>query len=166
MLTIATTVEEATQAAGEIRAGGTDVQERRRAGLSHGPLVDIHKVAGLDQIESTPSGTTIGALVKIDTAATDPHIVPSYAGLAQAAAGLATPQIRWMGTMGGALLQKTRCHFFRHPAYSCYKSGGDDCPAREGHNPNGVVFDLGPCVFPHPATLGMALLAYEAEVEI
>ncbi|MCG8349588.1 MAG: 2Fe-2S iron-sulfur cluster-binding protein [Chloroflexales bacterium] len=46
-----------------------------------------------------------------------------------------------------------------------YKKGGNDCPARTGHHQHGVVFDLGPCVFSHPATLGMALLTYAAEVE-
>jgi len=167
MLTIATTPEQAIQAEGELRAGGTDVQERRRSGIASGPVVDIRRLPGYDAIAWNDDGAaSIGALVTIDAVATDAQIRRHYAGLAQAAAGLATPQIRWMSTMGGALLQRTRCAYYRHPAFTCFKSGGEGCPARTGHNPNGVVFDLGPCVYPHPATLGMALLAYEAQVDV
>jgi CO/xanthine dehydrogenase FAD-binding subunit len=46
------------------------------------------------------------------------------------------------------------------------KKGGQHCPARTGNHLFGVCFDLGPCVAPHPSTLGMALLAYDAEVEV
>ncbi len=167
MLTIVTTAAEVADTHGEIRAGGTDLHDRYRAGVSAGPIVDIHKVSGLDQIEQHADGSTaIGALVTIDEVGKHPLIAQPYAGLAQAANGLATPQIRWAASMGGALLQRTRCWFYRHPDYVCYKKGGDECHARARHNPNGVLFDRGGCVYPHPSTLGMALLAYEAEVEI
>lgn len=53
-----------------------------------------------------------------------------------------------------------------NPSFRCYKRGGESCPSREGNHSSGVIFDVGPCVFPHPSTLGMALLAYEAQVEI
>lgn len=151
----------------EFRAGGTDVQERRRTGISTGPVVDIHLLHGFSTIDWDEDGSArIGTLVTIDAVARDPGLNQHYRGLAQAAGGLATPQIRWMSTMGGALLQRTRCAYYRHPAFHCYKNGGDACYARTGHNPNGVVFDRGACVYPHPSTLGMALLTYEAEVEI
>lgn len=167
MLTMATTVNDVTAAAGEIRAGATDVQERRRSGLSTGAVVDISRLRGYDTLKRHDDGTlSLGSLVKIDTVATNPYLIANYPGLAQAAGGLATPQIRWMGSLGGALLQRTRCSFYRHPAYHCYKDGGTECHAREGHNPNGVVFDVGPCAYPHPSTLGMALLTYEATVTI
>jgi len=167
MLTIATTLEEAAAAPGELRAGGTDVQERRRSGIASGPLVDISRLPGLNTIAWGDDGAaTVGALVSIDAVARDERVRAGYPGLAQAAGGLATPQIRLMGTMGGALLQRIRCWYFRHPAFDCFKKGGEGCPARAGHNPNGVLFDLGPCAYPHPSTLGMALLAYEAQVEV
>lgn len=167
MLTVVATASEVAQSQGEIRAAGTDLQDRYRAGVSSGPIVDIHKLPGLDKIEQQAEGTTsIGALVTIDQVAKHPLIAQQYTGLAQAADGLATPQIRWAASMGGALLQRTRCWFYRHPDYHCFKKGGDECYARDRHNPNGVVFDRGGCVYPHPSTLGMALLAYEADVEI
>ena len=167
MNTFATTIEEISKANGEIRAGGTDFQERRRSRVSKGELIDITGLKGLDKIEKNSDGSTsIGTLVSIDTIANDPFIQKSYSGLAEAAGALATPQIRLVGTMGGSLLQRTRCHYYRNPHFDCYKKGGDSCPAREGEHTFGVCFDLGPCVFPHPSTLGMVLMAYGAEYEL
>jgi xanthine dehydrogenase YagS FAD-binding subunit len=167
MLTRATTLEEVRSAVGEIRAGGTDVQERYRTGVSAGPLIDISRLADSRTIHWTEDGAaTLGTLVSLHTIATDPRIRAAYSGLAKAAGEVATPQIRLMGTLGGTLLQRTRCWYFRNPSFRCYKRGGESCPAREGNHSSGVIFDLGPCVFPHPSTLGMALLAYEAQVKI
>ncbi|MGB0385921.1 MAG: FAD binding domain-containing protein [Ardenticatenaceae bacterium] len=166
-LIIASTLEEAIQAEGEMRAGGTDVQERRRSGVSSGPIVDISRLPGLDGIDWHPDGAvSIGTLVKIATVGADERIRQHYPGLAMPAESLATPQIRYMGTMGGVVLQHTRCWYYRHHAFNCYKKGGDSCPARNGNHQFGVCFDLGPCVYPHPSSIGMALIAYDADVEI
>jgi xanthine dehydrogenase YagS FAD-binding subunit len=151
----------------EYRAGGTDVQQRLRSGVSRGRVVDVERRPGLDRIEWDERGRgRIGALVTLATVANDPRLRASYPGLASSAAAVATPQIRAVGTLGGSLLQRNRCWYFRHPSVSCFKKGGDDCPARTGNHLYSVCFDLGPCVAPHPSTLGMALLAYEAEVEV
>jgi xanthine dehydrogenase YagS FAD-binding subunit len=161
------TIEDALATAGEYRAGGTDLQQRLRSGVSSGPPVDLLRLPGLDRVEwEEQGGARIGALVTIATLAGDPRLAAAYPGLAQCAAALATPQIRAAGTLGGNLLQRTRCWYYRHPAISCLKKGGEDCPARTGNHLFGVCFDLGPCVAPHPSTLGMALLAYDAEVEV
>jgi len=64
------------------------------------------------------------------------------------------------------LAQRSRCWYFRNPHMSCLKKGGADCPARLGNHLYGVAFDLGPCVAPHPSTLGAALAAYDASVAI
>ncbi|WP_461326540.1 FAD binding domain-containing protein [Bradyrhizobium elkanii] len=84
--------------------------------------------------------------------------------MAAAAQGLATPQIRHMATLGGNLAQRSRCWYFRNPQIACLKKGGADCPARSGNHLYHVTFDLGPCVAPHPSTMAMALLAYDAKV--
>jgi xanthine dehydrogenase YagS FAD-binding subunit len=161
------TLEEARQAAGEYRAGGTDLQQRLRSGVSSGPPVDLGLLPGLDRVEWDERGAArIGALVPIATIAGDSRLAAAYPGLAGAAAALATPQIRAAGTLGGNLLQGNRCWYYRHPDISCLKKGGEDCPARTGNHLLGVCFDLGPCVAPQPSTLGMALLAYEAQVEV
>lgn len=148
----------------ERQAGGTDVQDRRRRGTSRGPLVALRPADAPDRIVWHDGRATIGALVRLATIASDAQIVGAYPGLAAAAGGLATPQIRAVATTGGALLQRTRCWYFRDPEVSCFKKGGGTCPAREGDHSFGVCFDLGPCVWPHPSTLGAALLAYEADV--
>ena len=149
----------------ELRAGGTDLTERRRSGVSSGPVADIERRPDLYRVEwRADGGVTIGALTTIARLAEDPRLGAAYPGLAAAAGGLATPQIRRVGTLGGNLLQHTRCWYYRHPAASCLKKGGTACPARTGNHLYGVLFDLGPCVAPHPSTLGAALLAYDAVV--
>ena len=158
------TIEEARRASGEFRAGGTDLQQRLRSGVSPGPPVDLGLLPDLDRVDWDGGAARIGAMVPIATLAGDPRLAAAYPGLAHAAASLATPQVRAAGTLGGNLLQRNRCWYYRHPAIDCLKKGGTDCPARAGNHLLGVCFDLGPCVAPHPSTLGMALLAYDAEV--
>ena len=167
MLTIANNLKQATQGKGEFRAGATDLNARHRIGIRSEKLVDISRLNELKSIEWQADGSArIGALVKIEALAKDENIKRFYPALAQAAGGLATPQIRRMGTVGGSLLQRTRCWYYRHPHFTCFKKGGDSCPAREGNHQYGVCFDLGPCVFPHPSTIGMALVAYDGSVTV
>jgi xanthine dehydrogenase YagS FAD-binding subunit len=161
------TLEDARRAPGEYRAGGTDLQQRLRSGVSTGPAIDLGPLPGLDRLDWDKTGAArIGALVPIAAIASDPRLAAAYPGLASAAGALATPQIRAVATLGGNLLQRSRCWYYRHPAISCLKKGGDDCPARGGNHLLGVCFDRGPCVAPHPSTLGMALLTYEAQAEV
>jgi len=161
----ATSIDDAVAAAGDYRAGGTDLQERLRHDVRPRPLVDLTPLDDLTRIESgDDGGVTVGALVTVATVASD--LASSHPAVAQTAAGLATPQIRAVATIGGNLTQRTRCWYYRHPALSCFKSGGDGCPARDGDHSLGVVFDLGPCVHPHPSSIGMALLAGDAQVGV
>jgi xanthine dehydrogenase YagS FAD-binding subunit len=166
-ITFPRTLEEATHAQGEFRAGGTDLQERRRSGVSTGPLVDLTGLTELRHIAWGADGSArFGALVPMATIAEDPRIRAAYPGLAAAAGGLATPQIRAVGTLGGNLLQRSRCWYFRQPSVHCFKKGGSNCPARAGDHLYDVCFDLGPCIAPHPSTLAAALLAYDAQIEV
>ena len=145
MITIAKDIKDVEKAVGEIRAGGTDFQERRRSKVSRGAIIDITRLPELDQIDANAEGSlSIGALVTIEDIGTNELIQESYPGLALPAQTLATPQIRRMGTMGGVLCQRTRCWYYRHPDFSCYKKGGDSCVAREGNHHFGVCFDFGP----------------------
>jgi xanthine dehydrogenase YagS FAD-binding subunit len=160
----ASSVDDAIAADGIYRAGGTDLQERVRH-LSDAPaIVDLAGIAELTGIDSEGDGLRIGALVTVaDLAA---RLADSHPAVALTAAGLATPQIRAVATLGGNLTQRTRCWYYRHPGLGCVKSGGTSCPARDGDHLLGVVFDRGPCVHPHPSSLGMALLASDADVSI
>lgn len=166
MSILARNLKDATAANGEIRAGGTDVSPRRRLGVSAGDLIDISRIPDLESVVASNSGAEIGALVTIDSVARHPDLLRLYPGLAMAAGSLATPQIRKAASMGGALLQRTRCWYYRHEEFDCFKKGGDSCPAREGNHEYGVCFDLGGCVFPHPSTLGMAMMVYDATLTI
>jgi xanthine dehydrogenase YagS FAD-binding subunit len=149
----------------EFRAAGTDLSERRRSGLSHGPLIDIAATPGTAGIEWDTNGAArIGALTAIETIAVDLRLAAAYPGVAASAQGLATPQIRHLATLGGNIAQRSRCWYFRNPHIDCLKKGGSDCPSRDGNHLYGVAFDLGPCVAPHPSTMAAALLAYDAEI--
>lgn len=168
--TRAGSVAEAIGAPGEFRAGGTDLQERLRshAGEPGGrAIVDLRDITGLDGIELAETGARIGALVRIADVGAHPGLQASYRALTLPAQTLATPQIRSMATMGGALCQRTRCAYYRHPDLACPKKGNaDSCPSRQGFHELGVCFDFGPCVYPHPSSVACALLTYDAEVEV
>ena len=149
----------------EFRAAGTDLSERRRSGVSRGPLIDIAPAPDTTGVHWGAEGTVrIGALTTIAAIAADPRIAAAYPGIAASAQGLATPQIRHLATLGGNLAQRSRCWYFRNPHIACLKKGGSDCPARSGNHLYGVAFDLGPCVAPHPSTMAAALLAYGAGI--
>jgi xanthine dehydrogenase YagS FAD-binding subunit len=149
----------------EFRAAGTDLSERRRSGVSHGPLIDIKTSPDAIGMNWGADGALrIGAFTTIAAIAADERIMEAYPGLAASALGLATPQIRHLATLGGNLAQRSRCWYFRNPDIACLKKGGADCPARAGNHLYSVAFDLGPCVAPHPSTMAAALLAHDATV--
>jgi xanthine dehydrogenase YagS FAD-binding subunit len=151
--------------AAEFRAAGTDLSERRRSGVSRGPLIELSAGPDTIGIEWAADGAArIGAFTTIAAIAADVRIAQAYPGLAAAALGLATPQIRHLATLGGNLAQRSRCWYFRNPHIACLKKGGSECPARAGNHLYSVAFDLGPCVAPHPSTMAAALLACEGSV--
>ena len=149
----------------EFRAAGTDLSERRRSGVSKGPLMDIVPASDISGMHWGADGTLrIGAYTTIAAIAADRSIAAAYPGIAASALGLATPQIRHLATLGGNIAQRSRCWYYRNPHIACLKKGGTDCPARDGNHLYHVAFDLGPCVAPHPSTMAAALLAYDATV--
>lgn len=119
----------------EFRAAGTDLSERRRSGVSRGPIVDIAPTPSMIGIVCDKTGAIrIGAWTTVAAIASDAHIAKGYGGIAAAARGLATPQIRHVATLGGNLAQRSRCWYYRNPQTACLKKGGDVCPAREGNH--------------------------------
>lgn len=152
-----------TGTAVEWLAGGTDLMDRRRHGISHGPVRSLPDDPRLNAITWRGDGSaTIGAAVTIAAMATDARLAAAYPALAATAAGLATPEIRRMATLGGNIAQRNRCWYFRNPAFTCLKRGGATCPARTGNHLYAVAFDRGPCVAPHASSMAAALLAYDA----
>ena len=163
--TVGEVVEALTTHGGELRAGGTDVLARR--GRVRLPLVDLHGVSGLHGVTWRPDGAArLGAMTTIAALADDDRLRAAYPALPLAAAELATPQIRATATVGGNLLQRNRCWYYRNPHFACHQTGGDTCPARGGVNLYSAVIDQGPCVATHPSSLATVLLAYDATVEV
>ncbi|MBB4930997.1 xanthine dehydrogenase YagS FAD-binding subunit [Lipingzhangella halophila] len=170
-MTAPTTVNAAAQAlhshGGQPRAGGTDVVSLARARRTNGPYVDLHRLAELRGVTLRADGSAlVGATTTIAEVAADPTLRASYPALAATAGALATPQVRAVATIAGNLLQRNRCVYYRNPAFSCFQSGGDTCPAREGDHQHAAVIDQGPCVAPHPSSMAVALLAYGATVHL
>jgi len=150
---------------GELRAGGTDVLARRDHGRR--PFVDLLGVPALHGVTWRDDGAgRLGAMTTIAEVGSDDRLRAAYPALAHAATELATPQVRATATVGGNLLQRNRCWYYRNPRFDCYQTGGDTCPARTGVNLYAAVIDQGPCVAPHPSTLATVLLAYDATVEV
>jgi len=167
MYTYATSIDQAIEAIGEFRAGGTDIQERIRSRVTTSPLIDIAGIDGLSSVEVSDEGVSIGALMTLDELQGHEYLARHYSALVLPAKTLATPQARHVATLGGSLSQRTRCAYYRHPDLGCPKKGGtDECPSRQGEHELGVAYDFGPCVYPHPSSIGCALLTYDARLAI
>jgi len=162
--------EGADSPAGEPRllAGGTDLLTLMKGDIANpGQLIDIKRLPELDNtIATSPEGTMIGALTSLAQLEDDPVIRDMHPALAEAAGLAASPQLRNMATIGGNLLQRPRCWYFRSDKVNCWLKGGDDCPARDGENQHHALFGESPCVATHPSDLATALVALGADVHL
>jgi xanthine dehydrogenase YagS FAD-binding subunit len=158
------------QADGQIRplAGGTDLLPLIKADVARPRrLVDLKRVPELAAgIQTTPTGLTIGALTTLSALESDARLRQGYAALVEAIGQAATPQLRNMATLGGNLLQRPRCWYFRSAHFQCWLKGGEVCHAREGENQLHAIFDASPCVAVHPSDPPAALLALDAAVAL
>jgi xanthine dehydrogenase YagS FAD-binding subunit len=113
-----------------------------------------------------PPTVTIGAGVKLVNIA-ESELLRPYPALTSAAAQIAGPQIRNMGTLGGSLCQRNRCWYFRDEHVQCLLKGGRRCFAHDGENQYHAIFTQGhPCVIVHPSTLAPPLMVLGATCEI
>ena len=149
-------------------AGGTDLLTLMKGEIvAPDRLVDIKRLNDLsDEIAVTHRGLEIGALATLAEIEIDPLVVSLAPALAQAAGLAATPQLHHMATLGGNLLQRPRCWYFRNAQIPCWLKGGDGCPAREGENQLHALFNSGPCVAVHPSDPATALAALDAEIVV
>jgi xanthine dehydrogenase YagS FAD-binding subunit len=149
-------------------AGGTDLLPLMKARIVQPRLlVNLKRLAELPRgIDSDASGIRIGALATLADVEQHPLLGRDYAVLAQAAGSAATPQLRNMATVGGTLLQRPRCWYFRSPHFHCWLKGGETCHARDGENAFHAIFDTGPCQAVHPSDVACALAALDAAIEI
>ena len=147
--------------------GGTDLLPQVRDGVVAAKrLVGLAAIPELAAIEETADGgLSIGAAATIADVASHP-LVRRYAALAEAAGGLATPQIRNEGTIGGNLAQRPRCWYYRSPLIPCLKKGGDRCYALAGNTRLLCVTGGDRCYIVHPSDTAVALSALDARIEI
>ena len=151
----------------QIIAGGTDLLgELKEYVETPKKLVNLKTIPGLDEIREDSSGVTIGALATIADIAGHPTIREHYTVLAEAAASVASPQIRNVGTIGGNLCQRPRCWYYRDAEIICLKKGGDKCYALSGLNKYHAIFGGGPVYIVHPSDTAPALIALGATVKI
>jgi len=147
-------------------AGGTDLLTLLKADLvAPERLVNVKALLPRG-IRAQPEGLEIGALTTLGEIENDRVVRDGYTALAQAAALAATPQIRNLATVGGNLLQRPRCWYFRNARIDCWLKGGADCPARDGENRNHAILGGGPCHAVHPSDIVPALLAFDAAVRL
>jgi xanthine dehydrogenase YagS FAD-binding subunit len=146
-------------------AGGMDL-----LGLMKDYIVSPDRVVsikGLDQtIAAGDGGLRIGAAVKIADLAEHAAARKQYPALVTAAEGVGTPQIRNMGTVGGNIMQRPRCWYFRNEEFNCLKKGGSRCFAVEGENQFHAIFGDGPCHIVHPSSLAVPVIAYGGKFRV
>lgn len=147
--------------------GGTNLVDLMKTGVERpAQLVDIRELP-LDQVELTADGgLRIGATVTNSDLAAHPEVRRRYPALTQAVLAGASGQLRNMATVGGNLLQRTRCGYFSDVSKPCNKRvPGSGCPAISGeHHNHAVLGASGHCVAVHPSDMGVALAAFDAVV--
>jgi xanthine dehydrogenase YagS FAD-binding subunit len=147
-----------------LKAGGIDVLDHLKEHLLEPPrLVDLKRIPGLDGITVEKDGALrIGALATLAKVAGHEAVRKTHPAIALACAEAASPQIRNVATIGGNVLQRPRCWYYRLESYKCVKKGGDTCFAVAGENRYHVLFGGGPAFPPHPSSAAVPLVAYGA----
>ncbi|MER5797924.1 FAD binding domain-containing protein [Streptomyces mirabilis] len=147
--------------------GGTNLVDLMKSGVERpARLVDVRELP-LDRVEFTRSGgLRIGATVTNSDLAAHPDVRRHYPALTQAVLAGASGQLRNMATVGGNLLQRTRCGYFTDLAKPCNKRvPGSGCPAVEGEHHNHAILGASAhCVATHPSDMAVALSAFDAVV--
>jgi xanthine dehydrogenase YagS FAD-binding subunit len=151
-------------------AGGTELLNWMKEGIVVPVrLVDISRLPALDTIKVDGDHLRIGALARMATVADDAAVKREFPALAQALEKSASQQIRNMATMGGNLLQRTRCPYFRaDTALACNKRQPDSgCSAIGGEDRSLAIFGGSEqCIATHPSDAAVALSAFEAVVRV
>ena len=152
-------------------AGGTTLLDLMKLGvLRPAAVVDINDLAGrYGRIEATDDSLHLGALVRMSAAAEHPAVRRDYPVIAESLRLAASTQLRHMATLGGNVLQRTRCSYFRDPGWqACNKrTPGSGCAALEGVHRKHAVLGVSPhCIATYPGDFAQALVALDATVRI
>jgi len=150
-------------------AGGTNLVDLMRADIEHpDTVVDVTALPLTDVTELPGGGLRIGALVRNSHLAAHPLVRTRYPVLTQAILTGASGQLRNMATVGGNLLQRTRCHYFYDTAAACNKrTSGAGCAALTGFARNHAILGTSPeCIATNPSDMSVALAALDATVTV
>jgi xanthine dehydrogenase YagS FAD-binding subunit len=163
-------IELAREPGAKFIGGGTNLLDLYKSGIEKPVrLVDVSRLA-LSGIEALPDGgLRIGAMATNTAVGTDPLVRQRYRVLSEALLNGATTQLRNMATVGGNLLQRTRCYYFTDPAFSrCNKRDpGSGCDAIDGHQRIHAILGASPhCIATHPSDMAVALAALDAVVHL
>ena len=151
-----------------LKAGGVDVMDRLKEDLvSPDRIVNLHTIPSLGKVEKDPSGSMrIGTLVTLSQLDTHTDVRRIYPALSDSAGHAATPNIRNVATIGGNLLQRPRCWYFRAHDVHCLKKGGGHCYAQDGENDYHAIFNNRVCAIVHPSATATALVALGASIDL
>jgi xanthine dehydrogenase YagS FAD-binding subunit len=167
---ISDAIAAAAQPGSSYLAAGTNLLDLMKGGVTRPDrLVDVTRLPGLDRIEhSADGGIRIGALVRNADLAHDENFAKSFPAVAEALLSGASAQLRNAATVGGNLLQRTRCAYFYDTASRCNKrEPGTGCDARHGENRLHAVLGWSEaCIATHPSDFCVPLVALDAIVEI
>ncbi|HEY2819246.1 MAG TPA: xanthine dehydrogenase family protein subunit M [Casimicrobiaceae bacterium] len=151
-------------------AGGTNLLDLMKGDIeAPARLVDINRLPLNIVAPTADGGLRIGALVRNSDLANHRYVRERYPLLSRALLAGASPQLRNMATVGGNLLQRTRCYYFYDTAYAaCNKRRpGSGCAARDGYNRIHAIFGASPqCVATNPSDMSVAMLALDALVDV
>jgi xanthine dehydrogenase YagS FAD-binding subunit len=168
--TIAEAVAAAAEPGSAYLAGGTNLVDLMKLGIARPErLVDITRLPGLDAIERRSDGSVrIGAMVRNAALANDADFARAFPAVAEALLSGASAQLRNAATVGGNLLQRTRCAYFQDTASACNRrQPGSGCDALHGENRLHAVLGWSEgCIATHSSDLCVALTALDAIVEI
>lgn len=151
-------------------AAGTNLLDLMKAGTARPErIVDITRLPGLDRIEWLPDGgARIGTLVRNSDLAYDERFARTFPAVAEALLSGASAQLRNAATVGGNLMQRSRCAYFHDMASACNRRApGSGCDAREGENRLHAVLGWSEqCIATHPSDFCVPLVALDAVVEV
>jgi xanthine dehydrogenase YagS FAD-binding subunit len=149
--------------------GGTNLVDLMRLGVAEPELlIDVTRLP-YDRVEERPDGgVRVGAALRNSELAAHPAVRRDFPMLAEALLAGASGQLRNLATVGGNLLQRTRCGYFQDVSKPCNKRRpGSGCPAREGEHRNlAILGHSAACVATHPSDMAVALTALGASVEV
>ena len=154
------------EGASKAKAGGVDLLDLMKEGLERpARVVGLQRALGRG-VQRSSDWVRLEAGITLAALAADAELAREFPALVQAVERAATPQLRAMATLGGNLLQRPRCWYFRSRHYTCLKKGGSVCWAQDGLHENHALFDNDACAVVHASNAAVALAALGASVLI